>query len=123
MAAMSALECCGVEVEGTRVRDETRVPKPLRGVEQAELGPGVRTLAPADEPCVFAPGRQVHEIGELGHPCAVTDGPVRLERSDPVLLLKQQQGFPDACIDRMADRVLDVRLCKARDKAMGRPGR
>src|ERR1019366_307376 len=48
---------------------------------------------------------------------------VRLERFDPVLLLKQQQGFPDACIDRMADRVLDVRLCKARDKAMGRPGR
>ena len=27
----------------------------------------MRTLPAADEPCVLAPGRQVHEIGELGH--------------------------------------------------------
>src|SRR5208283_5585312 len=56
VAAVSALEHCGVEVEGVRVRDEARVPKALRGVEETELGPWVRALAPADEPCVFTPG-------------------------------------------------------------------
>ena len=35
MAAMAALECCGVDLEGTRVRDEARVPKVLRGVERS----------------------------------------------------------------------------------------
>src|SRR5208282_2049841 len=123
MAAVSALEYCGVEVQGTRVRDETRVPKALRGVEQAELGTGVRTFAPADKPCVFTPGGQVHEICELCHPCTVPVGPVRLEGVDPVLFLEQQQGFSHTLVDRVADRVLDVRLCKARDKVMGRPGR
>src|ERR1035441_6375568 len=123
MAAVAALEGCGVDLEGTRVRDETRVPKALRGVEQAELGAGVRMLAPGDETCVFAPGRQVHEICELCHPCALADGPVRFERFDPVLLLVRQQGFSHALIDRMADRVLDVRLCEARDRSVGRPGR
>src|ERR1017187_4866039 len=123
MAAMSALECCGVEVEGIRVRDETRVPETLRGVEQAELGTGVRALAPGDEPCVFAPGGQVHEICELCHLSPVTDGPVHLDGFDPVLFLEQQQGLSYTLIDRVADRVLDVRLCKARDEVVGRPGR
>ena len=123
MAAVAALEGCGVEVQGIRVRDETRVPKALRGVEQAELGTGVRTFAPADEPCVFTPGGQVHEICELCHPCPVPVGPVRLDGFDPVLFLEQQQGLSHTGVDRVADRVLDVRLCEARDKAVGRPGR
>src|ERR1035438_3867193 len=38
MAALAALECCGAEFQGTRVRDEARVPETLRGVEQAGLG-------------------------------------------------------------------------------------
>jgi hypothetical protein len=105
-----------------RVRDETRVPESLRGVEQAELGTGVGTLAPGDETCVFTPGGQVHEICELCHLSPVTDGPVRLERFDPVLFLEQQQGLSYASVDRMTDRVLDVRLCEAGDKPMG-PGR
>ena len=42
---------------------------------------------------------------------------------DPVLFLEQQQGLSHTGVDRVADRVLDVRLCEARDKAMGRPGR
>src|ERR1039457_2625466 len=123
MAAMSALECCGVDLEGIRVRDETRVPKTLRGVEQAELGTGVRALAPGDEHCVFAPGGQVHEICELCHLSPVTDGPVHLDGFDPVLFLEQKQGLSYTLIDRMTDRVLDVCLHKARDKAVGRPGR
>ena len=57
---------------------------------------GMRTLAPGDETCVFAPGRQVHEICELCHLSPVPDGPVRLKRFDPVLLLEQQQGLADA---------------------------
>src|ERR1035441_6841702 len=77
MAAVAALECCGVKVLGTRVRDEARVPEALRGVEQAELSTWVRTFAPADKPCVFTPGGQVHEICELCHPCSVPVGPVR----------------------------------------------
>ncbi len=87
---MAKLEYCGVEVQGIRVRDETRVPEALRGVEQAELGPGVRMLAPGDETCIFAPGRQVHEICELCHL-----SPSRTVPSASVLLLEQQQGLPD----------------------------
>jgi len=83
----------------------------------------MRMFAPADEPCVFTPGRQVHEICELCHLSPVTDGPVRLDGFDPVLFLERQQGFSHTLIDGVADRVLDVRLCEARDKAMGRPGR
>ena len=41
----------------------------------------------------------------------------------PVLFLERQQGLSHTCVDRMADRVLDVRLCKAGDKAAGCPGR
>ena len=80
-------------------------------------------LAPGDEPCVFAPGGQVHEICELCHLSPVTDGPVRLDGFDPVLFLERQQGLSHTSVDRMADRVLDVRLCKATDKAMGCSGR
>src|ERR1035441_4694462 len=124
MAAVAALEGCGVDLEGIRVRDETRVPETLRGVEQAELGSGVRMLAPADEPCVFTPDRQVLEIGELCHPCALADGPVRLDGFDPVLLLEQQQGLSHALIDRMADRVLDVRLCeRSEERRVGKERR
>ena len=123
MTALAALECNGVDLEGTRVRDEARVPETLRGVEQAELGPWMRALAPADESCVFTPGGQVHEIGELCHPCSVPVGPVRLERFGPVLFLEQQQGLSHTLIDRVADRVLDVRLHKAGDKVVGRPRR
>ncbi len=47
MTAVSALDGCGVEMQGARVRDETRVPEILRGVEQAELGTGVRRLRPS----------------------------------------------------------------------------
>jgi len=37
--------------------------------------------------------------------------------------LEQQQGPPDTCVDRVADRVLDVGFHKARDKVVARPGR
>jgi hypothetical protein len=74
MTALAALKRCGVDLEGTCVRDETRVPEAFRGVEQAELASWVRALAPADESCIITPGGQVHEICELCHPCAVAVG-------------------------------------------------
>ncbi len=37
--------------------------------------------------------------------------------------MEQQQGPPDTCVDRVADRVLDVGFHKARDKVVARPGR
>jgi hypothetical protein len=39
----------------------------------------MRTRSPADEPCIFTPGGQVHETCELGHPCTVADGPVHVD--------------------------------------------
>ena len=37
--------------------------------------------------------------------------------------MEQQQGFSHTGVDRVADRVLDVRLCEAGDEVVGRPGR
>src|SRR5271165_6771006 len=83
----------------------------------------MRTLAPGDEPCVLTPGGQVHEICELCHLSSVTDGPAHLDGFAPVLFLERQQGLSHGLIDRVADRVLDVRLCKTTDKAVCRPSR
>ena len=122
-APVAKLESRDVVVVLRCVRDEAGMAEAFRHVEHRELGAGVRALPAADEPCPLAPGRQIHERGELGHEGAVADGPVGFDGLFPVLFLEQQQGFSHLVVYLVADRVLDIRLDEAADEGMARPGR
>jgi hypothetical protein len=98
------------------------VPEALDGVEEAELGTGVRTFPSADEASAIAPRAQVNEVGQLGHPGTCPGATVRLDRRDPVLLLDEQEGISDPAVDGHADRDLEVALGAGVDEVVGGPG-
>ena len=60
------------------VGDEAGVAEALGRVEQGELGPGVGTLPPHDQPGVLRPGGKRDQVGQFGHPGTVADRAVGL---------------------------------------------
>ena len=91
-----------------RVGDEAGVAPAGVGVEEGELGARMRALAATDHPHVGGPALELDDLGELDHLGTVSDPPVELGRSHPVLFLGKQQGVTHRTADGKANRVVEV---------------
>src|SRR3984893_2697995 len=67
---MAAVACLQVgEVVVGRVGEEDLVAPPL-GIEEGEMGTGMRFLPPADGPGALRPGGKIEQTGQLGDSCS-----------------------------------------------------
>ena len=68
-------------------------------VEEAELGPGVRTLLADDHPGALRPGGEVETSGDLGHPGALAHFTVVFCGLDPGAIFQRNNGFAHVFVD------------------------
>ncbi len=104
--ALEQLEAGDVVI--VEVGDERCVAHAFDGVEQGELGAGVGALAAHDHPGPRRPGRQVHQVGELGDLCAGAGPAVAVDRRDPGVVDGEGDGVADGAGDREPEREADV---------------
>lgn len=95
-AAVAQLQ--GGDVVLALVGDEGGMAVPV-GVEDLELGPGMRALATHDQPCSLGPGREVKGVGQLGNPGALALGPIGFDRALPCRFGRGEDRLPNPRVD------------------------
>ncbi len=87
------------DVVGGGVGDERGVPEAFDGVEQRQLGAGVRAFAAHDQPGALRPGVEVDELGELDDFSAVTTAAVGVDGWMPAAGRHTHDTVADAFVD------------------------
>jgi hypothetical protein len=94
------------------------------GIGESQLRPGVGTFLAQDQPGPVRPGRQVHQCGGVGHPGAVADAAVGLDRRIPRAGgVEHLGGVTDAGVDRAAKGEPDVLFPAGGGEAVSGAGR
>jgi hypothetical protein len=101
VAAVAQLEELDEPAPAWSVGDEHLMAHPGDGVEQTQLGSGVRAFSTHDHPRAVGIAGQVNEVGDLGELGSVAQAAVGLDRVDPV------HAGGDRGADRFRDRRAD----------------
>src|SRR5207302_11227660 len=116
VAAVACLQVGEVVIGG--VGEEHLVAPPL-GIEEGEVGTGMRLLPPADGPGTSRPGGKIKQIGQLGDSCPAAQSAVLVDGLHPRVGGDVQDGQLYVLGDVEADRVLDAVPAQRVQEVMG----